>query len=55
MISFSDPVSYNRFVELQKKVIQPLSVYLKLHRLGKCSGISFIDSTVLKLEFLVLL
>ncbi|MCD9579874.1 hypothetical protein LVK10_11135 [Tenacibaculum maritimum] len=45
---FPDLVSYNRFVELQKKVIPPLAVYLKLHGLGKCSGISFIDSTTLK-------
>ncbi len=45
---FPDLVSYNRFVELQKQVIQPLAVYLKMHRLGKCLGISFIDSTTLK-------
>ncbi len=45
---FPDVVSYNRFVELQKKVIQPLAVYLKLHGLGRCSGISFIDSTTIK-------
>lgn len=45
---FPDLVSYNRFVELQKKVIQPLAVYLKLRGLGKCSGISFIDSTTIK-------
>ncbi|PRM91275.1 IS982 family transposase, partial [Aliarcobacter cryaerophilus] len=31
---FPDLVSYNRFVELQKKVIPPLAVYLKLHGLG---------------------
>ena len=48
MISSSDSVSYNWFVELQKKVIQPLVVYFKLHRLGKCSGISFINFTTLK-------
>jgi hypothetical protein len=47
---FPDQVSYNRFVELQKKVIQPLAVYLKLRGLGKCSGISFIDSTALKVS-----
>ena len=45
---FPDLVSYNRFVELQKSVIQPLAVYLKLFGLGKCSGISFIDSTAIK-------
>ena len=37
-------VSYNRFVDLQKKVTQPLAVFMKLH----CSGISFIDSSPLK-------
>ncbi len=47
---FPDTVSYNRFVELQKKVIQPLAVYLKLRALGKCTGISFIDSTSLKVS-----
>ncbi|WGH75849.1 IS982 family transposase [Tenacibaculum tangerinum] len=47
---FPNLVSYNRFVELQKKGIQPLTVYLKLHGLGKCSGISFIDSTALKVS-----
>ncbi|CAA0241419.1 Transposase IS982 family [Tenacibaculum maritimum] len=47
---FPDLVSYNRFVELQKKVIPPLAVYLKLYGLGKCSGISFIDSTALKVS-----
>lgn len=45
---FPELVSYNRFVELQKQVIQPLAVYLKMFGLGKCSGISFIDSTTLK-------
>lgn len=45
---FPNLVSYNRFVELQKSVIQPLAVYLKLFGLGKCSGISFIDATALK-------
>lgn len=45
---FPEPVSYNRFVELQKKVAQPLGVFLKMFCLGDCTGISFIDSTVLK-------
>ncbi len=46
---FPDLVSYNRFVELQKSIIQPLAVYLKLLGLGKCSSFSFIDSTAFKL------
>ena len=45
---FPEPVSYNRFVELQKKVAQPLGVFLKMFCLGDCTGISFIDSTALK-------
>ena len=45
---FPEVVSYNRFVELQKKVILPLSIFLKTFGLGKSTGISFIDSTVLK-------
>jgi hypothetical protein len=45
---FPDSVSYNRFVELQKKVVQPLGVFIKMHCLGDCTGISFIDSTTLK-------
>jgi len=45
---FPEVVSYNRFVELQRKVIQPLAVFMKLYCLGDCTGISFIDSTVLK-------
>ena len=45
---FPDCVSYNRFVELQKKVVQPLGVFMKMYCLGDCTGISFIDSTTLK-------
>ena len=45
---FPDLVSYNRFVELQQKVVLPLAIFLKTCRMGKCTGISFIDSTSLK-------
>lgn len=41
-------VSYNRFIELQQRHFIPFAMYLKTHCLGKCSGISFIDSTTLK-------
>jgi len=47
---FPSCVSYNRFVELQRRVLQPLAVYLKMRGLGKCTGISFIDSTPLKIS-----
>ena len=45
---FPETVSYNRFTELQKKVLLPMSVFLQLHCLGKCTGISFIDSTPIR-------
>jgi len=45
---FPKTVSYNRFVELQKEVILPLAIFAKTCCLGKCSGISFIDSTPLR-------
>lgn len=41
-------VSYNRFVELQKKVNIPMAVFVKMMWLGKCTGISFIDSTPIR-------
>lgn len=41
-------VSYNRFVELQQKIALPLVLFLKTCRMGNCTGISFIDSTALK-------
>lgn len=45
---FPETVSYQRFVELEKKVFLPMSVFLKMHCLGECTGVSFIDSTPLK-------
>ena len=39
--------SYQRFVEWMPSTLLPLCVYLK-HGFGKCSGISFVDSTSLK-------
>lgn len=44
---FPKLVSYNRFVELQQQVLLPLVLFLKSCRLGKCTGISFVDSTTL--------
>lgn len=43
---FPELVSYNRFVELMKEAVVPLAVYLETRK-GKCSGISFVDSTSL--------
>ena len=45
---YPDIVSYNRFVEIMKFALVPLILYTIKARFGKCSGISFIDSTPLK-------
>ena len=45
--AFPRLVSYNRFVELMPAALVPLCAYLQ-SRKGSCSGISFIDSTSLK-------
>jgi IS5 family transposase len=42
---FPKLVSYTRFIELQKMVLQPLAVFLKTCLMQKCTGSSFIDST----------
>ena len=41
-------MSYNRFVELEKTVALPLAIFIKKVLLGKCTGISFVDSTPLR-------
>ena len=43
---FPKVVSYNRFVELEKEVAIPLALFIKKVLLGKCTGISFVDSTL---------
>ena len=45
---FPKVVSYNRFVELEREVAIPLALFIKRVLLGKCTGISFIDSTPLR-------
>lgn len=45
---FPNLVSYNRFVELQKSMMLPLAIFVKQVLLGKCTGITFVDSTPLK-------
>lgn len=45
---FPRVVSYNRFVELQHDVAIPLAIFIKKVLLGKCTGISFVDSTPLR-------
>lgn len=45
---FPRVVSYNRFVELERMVAVPLALLIKKVLLGKCTGISFVDSTPLR-------
>lgn len=45
---FPETVSYNRFVELMQANILPLTLYMKTSCLGNCTGISFIDSTPIR-------
>lgn len=45
---FPQTVSYNRFVELQQKALVPMAIFLQTYCLGKCTGISFIDSTPIR-------
>ena len=45
---FPEVVSYNRFVELEKEVAIPLALFIKKVLLGKCTGVSFVDSTPLR-------
>ena len=45
---FPTTLSYNRFVEIQSRYFVVLALYLKFKGLGKCTGISFMDSTTLK-------
>ena len=45
---FPEVVSYNRFVELEREIAIPLIVFIKKVLLGKCTGISFVDSTPLR-------
>ena len=41
---FPNVVSYNRLVELERDVVIPLTLFIKKVLLGKCTGISFVDS-----------
>lgn len=42
-------VSYNRFVEQEKEVLLPLTIFIKKVLLETCTGISFVDSTALRI------
>jgi hypothetical protein len=45
---FPHTVSYNRFVELSQSVVMPMTIFLKTCCLGTCTGISFVDSTPIR-------
>jgi len=45
---FPRTVSYNRFTELMQAAILPMTLFLKTCCLGECTGISFIDSTPIR-------
>ena len=45
---FPNVVSYNRIVELERDVAVPLTLFIKKVLPGKCTGISFVDSTPLR-------
>ena len=42
---FPKAVSYNRFVELESRVFFQLMFFLNLGAFGRCTGITFVDST----------
>ena len=42
---FPQTFSYNRFVEVQHQVFLPLAAFLQQEGKGECTGVSFIDST----------
>jgi len=46
--AFPDLLSYKRFVNLKAKALLYLTAYMKFKRTKQCSGISFIDSTSIK-------
>ena len=44
---FPDAVSYNRFVELMPRVFVKLMLFMKMYAFGRCTGITFVDSTMI--------
>ena len=45
---FPNTGSYNDFTELMQSNLLPLTMFLQTCGLGKCTGISFIDSTPIR-------
>ena len=44
---FPAAVSYNRFIELMDSVFFKIMLFMKIHAFGKCTGITFVDSTMI--------
>ena len=44
---FPKAVSYNRFVELERRVFFQLMFFLNLGAFGRCTGITFVDCTMI--------
>ena len=42
---FPNQLSYNRFIQVEHKVLIPMVLFLKLICFGECTGITFVDST----------
>jgi hypothetical protein len=42
---FPEALSYNRFIQLEKRVFFPMMFFLNMVCFGKCTGITFVDST----------
>lgn len=45
---FPQTVAYNRFTELEKTMVVQFVIFVKKCLLGKCTGISFVDSILLR-------
>ena len=48
---FLRQVSYNRFVELEKEILLPLTIFIKKVLLRRCTGINFVDSPLACLSY----
>ncbi|MDL2262160.1 IS982 family transposase [Bacteroidales bacterium OttesenSCG-928-I21] len=44
---FPEQFSYSRFIQLEHKILIPLLLFLKLVCFGECTGITFVDSTMI--------
>lgn len=45
---FPNAVSYNRFVEFMPKVFLQMMLFMRLSAFGKCTGITFVDRTMIQ-------